>query len=88
MNIKRINLYFDMNREEDSKVYEEIKKQKKKTDYIISLVLKNNRLPKEEIKELVKEIIEEYNFMPNKESANGEEKSNIPDDIFNFFEQI
>lgn len=63
MNIKRINLYFNMNREEDSRVYEEIK-------------------------ELVKEIIEEYNFMPNKESANGEEKSNIPDDIFNFFEQI
>ena len=58
MNIKRINLYFNMNREEDSRVYEEIKKQKKKTDYIISLVLKNNRLPKEEIKELVKEIIE------------------------------
>ena len=88
MNIKRINLYFNMNREEDSKVYEEIKKQKKKTDYIISLVLKNNRLPKEEIKELVKEIIEEYNFIPNKDNVKCEEKSNIPDHIFNFFEQI
>lgn len=88
MNVKRINLYFDMNRKEDSRVYEEIKKQKKKTDYIISLVLNNDKLPKEEIKELVKEIIEEYNFIPNKENANGQEESNIPDDIFNFFEQI
>ena len=29
-------------------------------------------------------IIEEYNFIPNKDNVKCEEKSNIPDDIFNF----
>ena len=88
MTIKRINLYFDLKREEDKEAYNILFNKKRKTDYIIELILASRKNDDDSIKKLVKEIIEEYNFIPNKDNVKCEEKSNIPDDIFNFFEQI
>ena len=86
MNIKRVNLYFNIEREEDNYAYEIILKQKKKTDYIINLIARSNDTRKEDMKALIKEIIEEYDFRPkNKEKL---EKQSIPKDIYEFFEQI
>lgn len=89
MNIKRVNLYFNADREEDNAAYKLLTKQKKKTDYIINLLLRSNSIITEEIKQLVKEIIEEYNFKPkSKEYIENEERTSIPSNIFDFFEQI
>ena len=89
MTVKRINLYFDLSREEDKKAYSILSNKRKKTDYIIDLILASRKKDDARIKQLVKEIIEEYNFIPsNKENTNIEEKSSIPDDIFDFFEQM
>lgn len=86
MNIKRINLYFDMDREEDSSAYKIIMKQKKKTDYVINLILRSSDIRKEEIKELIREIIEEYDFKP--EHKEKSESQSMPEGIYDFFEQI
>lgn len=89
MTIKRINLYFDLKREEDKEAYNILFNKKRKTDYIIELILASRKNDDDSIKKLVKEIIEEYNFVPNnKENVNIEEKTSIPNDIFDFFEQM
>ena len=89
MTIKRINLYFDLKREEDKEAYDILFNKKRKTDYIIELILASRKNNDDSIKKLVKEIIEEYNFVFNKkEDIKIEEKINIPNDIFDFFEQM
>lgn len=89
MTIKRINLYFDLKREEDKEAYDILFNKKRKTDYIIELILESRKNNDDSIKKLVKEIIEEYNFVFNKkEDIKIEEKINIPNDIFDFFEQM
>ncbi len=95
MTVKRINLSFSLNRDEDLKVYKILSNQKFKTAYVIKAILyyteqtkpRNN---KEMIKEAVREVFEEYSLSDgiknngNKKENKNEKRKNdidIEDDI-------
>ena len=90
MTIKRINLYFDLNRQEDKDAYNIISNEKRKTDYIINLILSSRKDNEDDrIKQLVKEVIKECNIKINYENQDSvENKDIIPNEIFDFFEEM
>ena len=93
MAIKRINLSFSLEREDDVKVYNILSAQKYKTDYVIKAVLSfmekgNKTLDKEKIKEAVKEALREYGIDSKdlNKIENNEEK--LPREIFDMFNSL
>lgn len=96
MDTKRINLSFDINREDDLKVYNILSEQKYKTDYVIRAVLRflekeNQLITKKEIKEAVKEALEEYGGISdtNKNEEKLEDTEyKLPDKIFDMFNSL
>lgn len=85
-----------MDREEDVKVYNILSAQKYKTDYVIKAVLsyigeRDKGFDKEKIKEAVKEAIKECGeiILENKEKENNScDQHELPDDIFNMFDNL
>jgi hypothetical protein len=96
MATKRINLSFSMDREDDARVYNILSLQKYKTDYVIKAVLSNiggrdKGLDEEMIKQVVKEAIKECGeiILENKEKENNScDQHELPDDIFNMFDNL
>lgn len=89
--IKRVNLSFDLRRERDRKAYEVIASKQHKTTYVINLVLSpdtvsNNIINKKDLRECLKEVLNEMNIYNKKETEVEEDK--IPKEVFDIFEQI
>lgn len=92
---KRINLSFDLERDEDRKVYNLIQSRRGKTKYVIDAVLlsgidNGEGFHKDRLKEAVKEVITELGLdikISEKKENNIDnlkiEQNRIPDDLFN-----
>ncbi len=96
MAIKRINLSFSLEREDDVKVYNILSAQKYKTDYVIKAVLsyigeRDKGFYKEIVKQAVKEAIAECGGITigNKGKENVScIQHELPDYIFDMFDNL
>lgn len=95
MATKRINLSFDLSRDDDLKVYNILLEQKYKTDYVIKAVLRfkeqGELVVKEEIKEAVKEVLHEYGGIPKSKHSNTDldrSEDKLPDSVFDMFNSL
>lgn len=89
--IKRVNLSFDIRREQDRQAYEILSSKQHKTTYIIDLILServkfNDILNRNTLKGCLKEVLEEMSLYSNSRSEIVQE--NIPKEIFDIFEQL
>lgn len=90
--IKRVNLSFDMRREQDRQVYEILSLKQHKTAFIVEAVLsyenggQHTVRNREFIKEALREVLKEINIAieDDKKDREGE----IPQEIFDIFEQM
>lgn len=90
--IKRLNLSFNLQRENDRNVYNIIKSKRQKTAYIIKAVLAYEGVTQEEkelkrIKRALREVLQDMNLMVDKD-CNFTEESQIPDEVFQIFDSI
>ena len=90
--IKRLNLSFNLQRENDRNAYNIIKSKRQKTAYIIKAVLAYEGVTQEEkelkrIKRAIREVIKEMNLTADKNCYFTEE-TQIPDEVFQIFDSI
>jgi hypothetical protein len=90
--IKRLNLSFNLQRENDRNVYNIIKSKRQKTAYIIKAVLAYEGVTQEEkelkrIKRALREVLQDMNLMVDMD-CNFTEESQIPDEVFQIFDSI
>lgn len=90
--IKRLNLSFNLQRENDRNVYNIIKSKRQKTAYIIKAVLAYEGVTQEEkelkrIKRALREVLQDMNLMVDKD-WNFTEETQIPDEVFQIFDSI
>ena len=90
--IKRLNLSFNLQRENDRNAYNIIKSKRQKTAYIIKAVLAYEGVTQEEkelkrIKRALREVIKEMNLTADK-NCDFTEESQIPDEVFQIFDII
>lgn len=90
--IKRLNLSFNLQRENDRNVYNIIKSKRQKTAYIIKAVLAYEGVTQEEkelkrIKRALREVLQDMNLTADKDCYFTEE-SQIPDEVFQIFDSI
>ena len=90
--IKRLNLSFNLQRENDRNAYNIIKSKRQKTAYIIKAVLAYEGVTQEEkelkrIKRAIREVIKEMNLTADKNCYFTDE-SQIPDEVFQIFDSI
>lgn len=90
--IKRLNLSFNLQRENDRNVYNIIKSKRQKTAYIIKAVLAYEGVTQEEkelkrIKRALREVLQDMNLMVDKD-CNFTEETQIPDEVFQIFDSI
>lgn len=91
MSCKRINLSFDLRRDRDAQAYAILSSKTHKTDYIVNLLLSNGEEdnPSNDIivvKQALREVLKEMNFTVSEENQDREE--DIPEEIFDIFEQM
>lgn len=91
MSYKRINLSFDLRRDRDMQAYAILSSKKHKTDYVVDLLISNERIvnqniSKEVIKQALREVLEEMNITINKSNQDIDEE--IPEEIFELFKHI
>lgn len=89
--IKRINLSFDIRREQDRQAYEILSSEQHKTTYIIDLILSegvksNNTLDRDTLKECLKDVLVEMSLCSNSNQVIVQQ--DIPKEIFDIFEKI
>ena len=90
--IKRLNLSFNLQRENGRNAYNIIKSKRQKTAYIIKAVLAYEGVTQEEkdlkrIKRAIREVIKEMNLTADKNCYFTDE-SQIPDEVFQIFDSI
>ena len=90
--IKRLNLSFNLQRENDRNVYNIIKSKRQKTAYIIKAVLAYEGVTQEErelkrIKRALREVLQDMNITADKNCYSTEE-SQIPDEVYQIFDSI
>jgi hypothetical protein len=90
--IKRLNLSFNLQRENDRNVYNIIKSKRQKTAYIIKAVLAYEGVTQEEkelkrIKRALREVLQDMNLTVDKD-CNFTEETQIPDEVFQIFDII
>ncbi|SDL35444.1 hypothetical protein SAMN05216497_12215 [Clostridium cochlearium] len=90
--IKRLNLSFNLQRENDRNVYNIIKSKRQKTAYIIKAILAYEGVTQEEkelkrIKRALREVLQDMNLMVDKD-CNFTEETQIPDEVFQIFDSI
>lgn len=89
--IKRVNLSFDMRRDQDRQVYEILSLIQHKTSYISKAVLtyeagNHKASDKNFIKQALREVLKEMGITIDKNKQDREE--DIPEEIFDIFEQM
>ena len=88
--IKRVNLSFDLRREEDRQAYDILSSKQHKTAYIINILLTyakgNNLLDKDIIKDALQEVIQQMNI--DIHSKGQITQNNIPETVFDIFDQM
>jgi hypothetical protein len=90
--IKRLNLSFNLQRENDRIAYNIIRSKRQKTAYIIKAVLAYEGVTQEErelkrIKRALREVLQDMNLMVDKD-CNFTEETQIPDEVFQIFDSI
>ncbi len=90
--IKRLNLSFNLQRENDRNAYNIIRSKRQKTAYIIKVILAYEGVTQEErelkrIKRALREVIKEMKLTADKHFDFTEE-SQIPDEVFQIFDSI
>lgn len=90
--IKRLNLSFNLQRENDRNVYNIIKSKRQKTAYIIKAILAYEGVTQEErklirIKRALREVLQDMNITADKNCYSTEE-SQIPDEVYQIFDSI
>lgn len=89
--IKRINLSFDIRREQDRQAYEILSSEQHKTTYIIDLILSSEKevrdlLDRDILKECLRDVLGEMNLCTKTNFPIIQE--DIPEEIFDIFEKI
>lgn len=97
MNIRRINLSFNLDKESDQKVYEIINKQRFKTNFVCKAVLDyinavdrdKEVITKKELKNTLIEVLKDLDIskIDNFNVGNTEENE-LPQEIFDMFSQL
>lgn len=90
--IKRLNLSFNLQRENDRNAYNIIRSKRQKTAYIIKAVLAYEGVTQEEkelkrIKRALREVLQDMNLTVDKD-CNFTEETQIPDEVFQIFDII
>jgi 3-methyladenine DNA glycosylase AlkC len=90
--IKRLNLSFNLQRENDRIAYNIIRSKRQKTAYIIKAILAYEGVTQEErelirIKRALREVIKEMKLTADKH-CDFTEESQIPDEVFQIFDSI
>jgi len=90
--IKRLNLSFNLQRENDRNAYNIIRSKRQKTAYIIKAILACEGVTQEErelirIKRALREVIKEMKLTADKH-CDFTEGSQIPDEVFQIFDRI
>ena len=90
--IKRLNLSFNLQRENDRIAYNIIRSKRQKTAYIIKAVLAYEGVTQEEkelkrIKRALREVLQDMNLTVDKD-CNFTEETQIPDEVFQIFDSI
>jgi hypothetical protein len=90
--IKRLNLSFNLQRENDRIAYNIIRSKRQKTAYIIKAILAYEGVTQEErelirIKRALREVLQDMNLTADKDCYFTEE-SQIPDEVFQIFDRI
>lgn len=95
MNIRRVNLSFDLDKEEDKAVYEEISKQRFKTNFVCKSVLRYIKdidkevITNKELKNTLIEVFKELDITQiNKIVDDNIVEEELPREIFDIFSQL
>lgn len=95
MSYKRINLSFDLRRDRDAQAYAILSSKTHKTDFVVNLLLDNggvdnHSIDKSLIKQALREVLKEMSITIGEDKQDREEESSeeIPEEIFDIFEQI
>jgi hypothetical protein len=96
MDTKRINLSFNLEHEDDLKVFKIISDQKYKTDFVINAVIKyleeiSRKNDKEVIKQAMREVLKEHGTINIGSSINtlsDPKKEELPSEIFDMFNNL
>ncbi|MGL4731519.1 MAG: hypothetical protein ACRCW0_08040 [Clostridium sp.] len=97
MNIRRVNLSFNLDDEDDKEVYDTISKQRFKTNFVCKAVLKyisfidrdKEVITKKELKNTLIEVLKELDIskIGNLDVRNTEEDE-LPKEVFDMFTQL
>jgi hypothetical protein len=96
MSSNRMNLSFNLERENDLKVFNILTEQKYKTDFVIKAVIKyleetNRDNDKEIMKEAMREVLKEYGTISIDSSLNAPQEAlseELPPEIFDMFNNL
>ncbi len=89
--VKRLNLSFDLRREEDRLAYEIVSSKQHKTAYIVEIVLTSqqenkNVLDKNTMKQVLLEVFQEMGV--NRNTSKQVSQNQIPEMVFDIIEQM
>lgn len=91
--IRRVNLYFNLQREQDRIVYEKISSLERnvKSAFVIQTIFdslnQHMKLDKKVIKEAVREVLDDILIVSVKPTED-EKKIDIPEEIFDMFDKL
>lgn len=96
MNIKRVNLSFNLDKEADKKVYEIITQQRFKTNFVCKAVLKyidfkdidREVITKQELKNTLLEVLKELDITQMNKVDDNTAEEELPQEIFDMFSQL
>lgn len=89
--IKRINLSFNVERQDDLKAYNILNSQRNKTAFIIEVILSSKEkegYDSKLIKRLIKEALEELNLKTSTKLEDYSNEDDIPDSVFDLLSNI
>lgn len=94
--IKRLNLSFDLRRDDDREVYQILKNKRYKTDYVVKSILafENDTNIKtmdiNTIKNALKDVLNETNIGVQDRIQNGthQKGTDIPNEVYDIFEKL
>lgn len=88
--IKRINLAFNLDREDHLKVYNIISANRHKTEYVVNTILNNSNISINTMKEVIEEVLKVNKISINNDASISSEleDTELPTELFDMLEQM
>lgn len=88
--IKRINLAFNLEREDHLRVYNIISSNRYKTEYVVNTILNNSSISINTMKEVIEEVLKENKISIKNDisTPNEPEVTGLPTELFDMLEQM